>query len=434
MPTQWNLFQGREAVQLSNFESVFMPSQPIRDPSLLKGRETQLQRTKDSLRVPGRSVFIYGERGVGKTSLAQTSAYLVNASGSNPVLLSCHPDLTFPGLMSKICHRLIGLPVFKKANKKKLMSAGFAAHGIKLLAQIVEEDRDFPAELDINDAVDILTLIRHQTRKEDKLVVVVDEVDTIESETTKRDLAYFIKHVGDRGCDISFVFAGIADDITDLLKRHESASRYMATIKLERLGPEELRDYVVEGFARANTKISANLALRIAWISDGFAHFVHLISLKTATAMIRSSVEPVAQVETSHFEKGLSDAISESEAWLKSAYDEGVKKYTDQYESILWAAADHWELERSTDDMYRSYCRICGDLDVDVCPRNSFSTRLNKLQSPAHSNTLIRTRRSWYKFRQTMLRGYCRMVANSRNITVGLEYLEAPDSWKPDEG
>lgn len=72
--------------------AVFHPSQPIRSPEMLFGRHTQLQRTMTSLETPGRSVFIYGERGVGKTSLAQTAAYMVNSSETEPVFLSCGVD------------------------------------------------------------------------------------------------------------------------------------------------------------------------------------------------------------------------------------------------------------------------------------------------------------------------------------------------------
>ncbi|MEQ9151060.1 MAG: hypothetical protein RLO06_06170, partial [Parvibaculum sp.] len=70
---------------------IFRPSQPVKERELLYGRDRQVERTLESLDTPGRSVFMFGERGVGKTSLAQTSAYLFNSSDSDPILISCHP-------------------------------------------------------------------------------------------------------------------------------------------------------------------------------------------------------------------------------------------------------------------------------------------------------------------------------------------------------
>src|ERR1700683_2373735 len=48
------------------------PTTPIRAPSQLRGREKLLEDIRRSLVQPGRHIFIHGDRGVGKTSLAQT--------------------------------------------------------------------------------------------------------------------------------------------------------------------------------------------------------------------------------------------------------------------------------------------------------------------------------------------------------------------------
>jgi|ERR1017187_2153403 replication-associated recombination protein RarA len=51
------------------------PTSPIQSQEHLFGRSKQLQLIEQALCAPGRSIFIYGDRGVGKTSLAQTVAY-----------------------------------------------------------------------------------------------------------------------------------------------------------------------------------------------------------------------------------------------------------------------------------------------------------------------------------------------------------------------
>lgn len=51
---------------------VASPSTPIRSSSHLKGREEQYEGVKQAIYATGRHVIIFGERGVGKTSLAKT--------------------------------------------------------------------------------------------------------------------------------------------------------------------------------------------------------------------------------------------------------------------------------------------------------------------------------------------------------------------------
>jgi hypothetical protein len=55
--------------------ATFIPSSPVREAGRLYGRDEQLEEVQRALLSPGQSVFIFGDRGVGKTSLAQTAAY-----------------------------------------------------------------------------------------------------------------------------------------------------------------------------------------------------------------------------------------------------------------------------------------------------------------------------------------------------------------------
>jgi MoxR-like ATPase len=54
---------------------VLSPSRAIESPELLKGRDDQLREIRRAWYQGGRQIFIYGFRGVGKTSLAQTAAF-----------------------------------------------------------------------------------------------------------------------------------------------------------------------------------------------------------------------------------------------------------------------------------------------------------------------------------------------------------------------
>lgn len=77
----------------SELGSVASHSKPIDQVSHLKGRESQINTVKQAIYAAGRHVFIYGERGVGKTSLAKTAGRAV-ASGSCFRQFGCSSDTT----------------------------------------------------------------------------------------------------------------------------------------------------------------------------------------------------------------------------------------------------------------------------------------------------------------------------------------------------
>ncbi|KYF90280.1 hypothetical protein BE20_18190 [Sorangium cellulosum] len=271
-------------------------------------------------------------------------------------------------------------------------------------------------------------------------VVIVDELDASEDPSFKSDIAFFIKQLGDNQSRLKFIFAGIATNVSELLDEHESAQRCMATIELERLPPNVLRDIIVEGFKQIGMSMKDTTAYRIACLSDGFAHFTHLIGLKMALAALNEDELPDELNNVQRLEDAVREAIEDSEAIVKEAYEKAVQKYA-SYEPVLWSVADHWELYRSTRQIYESYVRICKDLAKKgehvepVENKSKLSKLLHNLKQKTHGEALVSHRTSWFKIRMSMLRGYARMVAASKGIPVGLDYLEnrLPTSRPPDE-
>ncbi len=414
MGTQLGL--GREpAGEKNKARQIFQPSQPIRTQELLVGREVPLERTLEALRTPGRSPFIYGVRGVGKTSLAQTAAHLFNWSGAEPIYVSCMPEVGFASVVTRIARKLMGLSHFRKARKKiTQVTVGLA---VAQLVHRIEKTDEYLTRLEVADAVDLFNALVPES---EDMVAVVDELD-VASAQLKRELAYFIKQVGDQECRLRFIFAGIAKNTEELLEHHASASRYIATIELEPLKLGELKRVAESGFQNLNISCPERLTWRIAALSDGFAHFTHLLCLKLA---VRTLNEGAVACDAELFAASILDAIQDSEAFLKTSYNHAVQKYQDKYEPVLWAAADHWELLRSTEHMYDSYRRICGDLGVDAQDRTSFSQMLFQLKQKSHGAVLKSDRRSWYQFTQAMMRGYCRIVAQSKSVDVGIDYMK----------
>ena len=85
------LFEDRYAFA-NPLNELVSPSQPIQSIEHLHGRAHVLDR-QGPIRA-GRHVFIYGERGVGKSSLAAAAARQCQSSEADYIDIGCGPDAT----------------------------------------------------------------------------------------------------------------------------------------------------------------------------------------------------------------------------------------------------------------------------------------------------------------------------------------------------
>ncbi|WP_185803269.1 ATP-binding protein [Pontivivens nitratireducens] len=84
-----------EADLIEVLSKNFTPSSEIKDPKRLIGRQKNLKNIRRALSSESRHVFIYGERGVGKTSLAVTAAHMCVTSPENFIYIPCGEETTF---------------------------------------------------------------------------------------------------------------------------------------------------------------------------------------------------------------------------------------------------------------------------------------------------------------------------------------------------
>lgn len=110
------------------------------------------------------------------------------------------------------------------------------------------------------------------------------------------------------------------------------------------------------------------------------------------------------------------------------ATKQGLVSETIQRKVALTAvaeAASEDETPAGTTDLYRRYCRICNQIDLEKNSQNTFREKLNDL---AHSNILAKNRHG---------RGRGKGMTNtydlSINLDLAIEGLEEDESWSYDE-
>ncbi|NPD69657.1 ATP-binding protein (plasmid) [Lichenicola cladoniae] len=396
------------------------PSQPISSPEHLKGREHMLTQISRSFNSPGKHIFIHGDRGVGKTSLAQTAATLRQSSDAEPILVGCS-NPSFLAIVRDAVKRClpVGDGVLQRKRETKL-KAGIAGFGVELTRSIAAGN--VPDVESVNDAVQLLKFVAeyHSTQP----VIILDEFDQLTDDGERKLCAQMIKEVSDQRVNVKFIICGIGSSLVDLIGSHLSTGRYLAPYSLDRLTHDARWDILTSAATAMGVEIGHSFRVRIGQISDGFPSYIHLIGEQILWNMFDDETETSACAQT-HFNEGVRQAVSEAQPTLKAIYEKATQKYSNDYEEILWALADQHLMRRQTTDIYdKSYLRIMGERsssDHPILSKPIFSQRLNSLKSARHGEIIVGTGAGWYEFRENIVRGFVRLKAESMGIEIGVE-------------
>lgn len=396
---------------------VLSPSNAIQTVELLHGRSKQLEDIRQALYSPGRQVFIYGDRGVGKTSLAQTAAYQRQSSDGFPIAVSCSAGSTCFDLVKDIAQEAFPIdPRTKKVTTQK--SFQFAFKGIGKVAKNSKEQESFRLPTTLNEAIQILDFVSKNHSKQP--CAIIDEFDQITNADEQKMFANLVKQIADKKLTLSIIFCGIGASLDDLFSSHLSAHRYFHTTKLERLPYDHRLEIVDQAARHLSIDTDETTRWRIAMISDGFPHYVHLVTEKLFWRVYRA--QNGGLVSGDLFEGALHDAVEGLEAEIKKPYEKATKKYTNDCEPILWAAADGDDLQRPSRDVWQSYLRIMKDLNAKPLEKAKFNAQMNNLKKDAYGTILRATRAGWYEYTEKVVRGYARLKALQSGILLEKEH------------
>jgi len=191
-------------------------------------------------------VFIYGDRGVGKTSLAQSAAVLHQSADAHPITVACDQEAGFFKLVQDIVAKCMPqLQIVESRKKTQGFSLKFP--GISYDTGKSIENKSVPLPTSINEAVSFLAFVRQFHSREP--VVIIDEFDQLKEDRDKKYFADLIKQISDQHLGVRLIFCGIGTSLEDLIGAHLSTDRYITPVELERL-THDARWEIVENAAR----------------------------------------------------------------------------------------------------------------------------------------------------------------------------------------
>lgn len=394
------------------------PAKAISSPEHLKGRQKVLTQIDRSFNSQGKHIFIYGDRGVGKTSLAQTAAFLQQSADSSPILVTCGgaPFLSTVRDAVRSALRTGDATSQKKVEHK--LKAGVGGFGYDFTRTLTSGV--VPPVESINDAIHLLKFVGECHSKEP--VIIFDEFDQLADDAQKKACAEVIKQVSDQAVKVRFILCGIGTSLEDLIGVHLSTGRYLSPVPLERL-TQDARWEIIKAAAKAvGVTVATNFLMRIGQISDGFPSYVHLMGEQLLWTMFDDD-EVTGHCQQRHFAQGVGLAVKEAETTLKIIYEKATQKHSDTYQEVLWALADKHSLRRQTTEVYeKSYLPIMAERHGrKTLSKRVFSDRLNKLKTAGHGEIVVPKGAGWYEFKENIVRGYVRLRAENDGVHLGAE-------------
>ena len=149
------------------------PSKAVTSAQHLHGRDNNLRQARTALRTEGTQVFIFGERGVGKTSLAKTLLQERVPDHARDLLIACEKNSTFNSIISAIAKRI--LPILKSNSSQSNFKAAFQAFGFSVEYNKVWEVANQLIPDDINSFISFLKSV--DKVYQNGLTFILDEFD-----------------------------------------------------------------------------------------------------------------------------------------------------------------------------------------------------------------------------------------------------------------
>src|SRR5216684_3601293 len=163
----------------ARLRDAFTPTRPKQNAALFSGRYKQMQRIIAAIEEERAHIVLYGERGSGKTSLANVLAGKAEDAGYFVLRLACNSELSFEDIFRGMLRRM----------PASLLPDGIGATS---RAGVDNFDQLVPGHVGVAELVALFERIY-----EKHVILIVDEYDRITAEDTKAKFAELIKNMSD---------------------------------------------------------------------------------------------------------------------------------------------------------------------------------------------------------------------------------------------
>lgn len=380
---------------------VFRPSAPIDSRELFAGRVEEIRKAIDAISSVGQHAIIYGERGVGKTSLANILKPMLETFGDSHsvVKINCTTEDTFSSIWHKALDRLTAPGTQLQIGFNSTPS--LQSTPLKDLLPKIHVVPD-----------DIINLLAEYVN----LVFIFDEFDRLSNDAT-HGLTDLIKMMSDNIISATLIIVGVADTVDRLISDHRSIDRALVQILMPRMDESEMREILSRAAKDLDIKFADGADHKIVQMAQGLPHYVHLLGLfSVKDAIVNGSLE----VNQANVEVGIREAVEKTAHSVKSEYHQATysvrKDALFQHVLLACALAEKDVLSFFPASNVRAPLAAIANRPIDI---PQFARHLTDFCSRDRGSPIERfgkERNYKYRFRNPLLEPYLIM----RGISSGL--------------
>jgi Cdc6-like AAA superfamily ATPase len=429
--------------------NAFRPAKKMDDPAFFAGRADQVKQLTDSLHIPGSCPVIYGNRGLGKTSLATQAMYI--AEGNNALLntlgledraldadnqflaffVTCTDSTkNFNGLTQLLINTAeeADFTDIGKENKARHLASRTVSRKISLKAFEAESIKTYEREKSrqsykvLSRAEKLQELIRILNNSYQLPVLfIIDEVDRLAG---TQGLGSFIKATS--GEYAKFILVGIASNIDRLLSDHRSIERSLVPVHVPLMTDNELyqitekaEEYLAGQSVELRFDDSAKL--KLVEVASGYPWFVHVLGQSALMLTAEAKRDLVAE----------SDVLQAIDTINRNQF---AQQFSDSYlfvvrnsskrETALRTFAEWRDTDIPTGEVYQVLKARLGVSDASDYKGQLASREYGRvIVTPQHRNP------TWVRFDNEMFKIYVRL-RKSINSDVDENVREATRKWQ----
>lgn len=273
----------RFAAARVKLRGAFTPSQPITDRRMFAGRIDVLTTLIRSLEDQRVHVIMYGERGIGKTSLVHVLTQAAQEARYIVVYVSCGAGSSFDEIFRAVA-----------ADVPLLFHRGFAP-----TANEAEKGGTLADLLPSGPLSPRLVADLFAKMTGTRLLVVLDEFDVCESPEFRRNIAELIKNLSDRAIRTQLVIAGVAADLTELVEHIPSIRRNIFALQVPKMTASEISHLVENGEEVSGVTFDRTAIEFIVFVANGSPYLASLLSHHAGLAAIDKSRTKVTAEDVS---------------------------------------------------------------------------------------------------------------------------------------
>jgi Cdc6-like AAA superfamily ATPase len=374
----------------AKLRDAFTPTRPKHNAALFSGRYKQMQRIIAAIEEERAHIVVYGERGSGKTSLANVLAGKAEDAGYFVLRLACNSELSFEDIFRGLLRRM----------PASLLPDGIGATS---RAGVDNFDQLMPGHIGVAELIALFERIY-----EKHVILIIDEYDRITAEETKAKFAELIKNMSDSAVPVTLLIIGVAENVRELLGKHPSLQRTLVTIPMPLMTRREIDGIIASGEEKSGLRFDPAVRQQITDFAQGLPYHAQLLCLFAARNAARRQS---TRVEREDLRYAVQRAAEEAELRVKEAYDLAVGPHENaSFRDVLFYAA------RCKSDEFGSFSasdvaavagRATGDGPEAAASLLALQYPLKKLTEPERGSVLRRIAGPGglrYQFTSQMLR------------------------------